>query len=269
MLSIVVPTFNTGNLTLHCCKAAVDAVAVATGDASGDVAEIIVVDDGSTDGTAELLTREMPRVRVLRREVNGGFAVAANDGVRASSGELILLLNSDALLDRDALTALVRAFARDETLGVASAQLFDEDGTPQWTGGRTPTLLWIVGAVSGKGHLARTFRRGGTKPPNLAPDWVSGAAMLFRREVWDAAGPLEERYRFYCQDIDFCLHARAHGWHVAIVPDAHVTHARGATIGRTRNRELLRDDLLEWGRRYYGPVWFFFARVVLMFVPVS
>jgi GT2 family glycosyltransferase len=261
VISIVVPTFNTATLTLHCCKAVVDAV--------DDATEIIVVDDGSTDGTAERLAREVPRVRVLRRAVNGGFAVAANEGVRASSRDLILLLNSDALLDRDALKALVGAFARDAKLGVASAQLFDEDGTPQWTGGRTPTLLWIVGAVSGKGHLARVFRRGGTKPPSLAPDWVSGAAMIFRREVWNAAGPLEERYRFYCQDIDFCLHARAHGWGVAIVPDAHVTHLRGATIGRTRNRTLLRDDLLEWGRGYYGPVWFFFARMVMKVVPVG
>jgi GT2 family glycosyltransferase len=260
VLSVVIPTFNTAAMTVHACRALLH---------SSIEMEVIVVDDGSVDDTAGHLAREMPRVRVLRRATNGGFAVAANDGVRETCGTLILLLNSDAIVDRDAVATLVNAFARDPKLGVASAQLFDEDGTPQWTGGATPTLPWIVGAVSGKGHLARRFRRGGVKPVNLEPDWVSGAAMMFRRAVWNDAGPLEERYRFYCQDIDFCLRARAHGWRVAIVPEARVTHVRGATIGRKRNRALLRDDLLMWGRAFYGEPWFALARVVLAFIPVS
>jgi N-acetylglucosaminyl-diphospho-decaprenol L-rhamnosyltransferase len=150
---------------------------------------------------------------------------------------------------------------------VASAQLFDEDGTSQWTGGRTPTLLWIIGAATGRGHLLRSFRgRPTSRPaqslaPNLSPDWVSGAAIVFRRAVWTAAGPFDERYRFYCQDIDFCLRARDAGWRVAIVPEARVTHVRGATIGR--DRSILREDLLEWGRGHYGRAWFVVARIVL------
>ncbi len=224
-------------------------------------AEVIVVDDASRDGTAELFAREEPRVRVVRRDVNGGFARAANDGVRAANGDLILLLNSDAIVAPDALDALVRAFARDATLGVASAQLFDEDGAPQWTGGRTPTLLWMIGAVSGKGHWLRRLRRGGGAP-NLSPDWVSGAAMMVRRDAWE---PLDERYRFYCQDIDFCLRAHERGWRIAIVPDARVMHRRGATAGR--DRRVLRDDLLEFGRRRYGRWWFVVARVLLSLIP--
>lgn len=224
-------------------------------------AEVIVVDDASTDGTAELFATEEPRVRVIRRQSNGGFARAANDGVRAASGDLILLLNSDALVAPTTLPTLVHAF-HDPLLGIASPRLFDEDGAPQWTGGRTPTLLWMIGAVSGKGHWLRAFRRN-RGAMNLEPDWVSGAAMMFRREVWE---PLEERYRFYCQDIDFCLHARARGWRIAIVPEAHVTHARGATAGR--DRRVLRDDLLEFGRVRYGRAWWLCARAVLSLIPV-
>ncbi|HEX2834446.1 MAG TPA: glycosyltransferase family 2 protein [Thermoanaerobaculia bacterium] len=225
-------------------------------------AEVIVVDDASTDGTAERFAREEPRVRIIRRETNGGFARAANDGVRAATGDLILLLNSDAIVAPDTLSTLARAFHDDPLLGVASAQLFDEDGTPQWTGGQTPTLPWMIGAVSGKGHWLRALRRR-RATTHREPDWVSGAAMMFRREVWE---PLEERYRFYCQDIDFCLRARARGWRIAVVPEAHVTHARGATAGR--DRRVLRDDLLEFGRVHYGRAWWWFARVVLSLIPV-
>jgi hypothetical protein len=237
-------------MTLHCCRSVLEAA---------PEAEVIVADDGSTDGTAELLAREVPSVRVVRRATNGGFAAAANDGIRAARGDVILLLNSDAIVDREAPAALLRAFASDPQLGIASAQLFDPDGTPQWTGGRTPTLFWMFAAMTGLGRITRRFRRRGQT--GLAPDWVSGAAMAFRRAVWNDAGPLAEHYRFYCQDIDFCLAARAHGWRIAIVPEARVTHLRGATAGR--DRAILRDDLIAWGSARHGRVWKVVARVVL------
>jgi N-acetylglucosaminyl-diphospho-decaprenol L-rhamnosyltransferase len=259
VLSIVVPTYNTAELTLRCCRAA---------RAAAPDAQLIVVDDASTDGTAELLTREFPDVQVLRRITNGGFAVAANDGVRASRGEIVLLLNSDALLDAQAPAVLLRAFADNATLGIASPQLYDADGTKQWTGGRTPTLAWMIGAVSGKGHWLRKVRSSRNAQPT-APDWLTGAALIFRREVWDVAGPLATHYRFYCQDIDFCLRARAAGWSLAIIDDAHVTHVRGATIGRAGARRILRDDLLTFGRQRYGRRWFWFGRAVLALVPTS
>jgi len=80
----------------------------------------------------------------------------------------------------------------------------------------------MIGVVSGVGHFARVFRRG--TPGDAGPDidWLSGAAMAFRREVWTDAGPLNERFRFYCQDIEFCARARDAGWRVHIVPEARV-----------------------------------------------
>ena len=117
-------------MTLRCCRAVLDSMPASS--------EVIVVDDGSSDDTAALLAREVPRVQVVRLDANRGFAVAANRGVAAASGRIIFLLNSDAIVDADALRAIVAAFDRDAKLGVAGAQLINEDRTPQWSGGRTP-----------------------------------------------------------------------------------------------------------------------------------
>ena len=241
-ISVVIPTFNTAEMTLRCCRSVVDA------------AEIIVADDGSTDGTAELLA---PFARVVRLNANRGFAAAANAGVAAATGRIILLLNSDAVAQPGALDALVAAFDADPKLGVAGARLLNQDGSPQWSGGPTPTLPWMIGAVTGLGRWARFFRRGGGVRRDV--DWVSGAAMAFRREAWR---PLSERYLFYCQDIDFCLAARDDGWKVRIVEEARVVHKLGGTSAF--DRATLRRDLLTWGRARYGRAWAMFAWPLLI-----
>jgi GT2 family glycosyltransferase len=258
-LSIVIPTYNTATMTLACCRAAL---------AASDSAEVIVVDDGSSDGTAGLLAHEVPRVRIVRLEENRGYAVAANQGVAAAGGSIILLLNSDALIDEQALAALLAAFESDPKLGIAGAQLVGTDGAPQWSGGRTPTLTWIAGVVSGAGQLARLVRRRAAQPqPQREVDWVSGAAMAFRRQVWSEAGPLDEGFLFYCQDISFCLRAGAAGWRVKIISDARVVHALGGTVAGDsalrHDPERLWIDLLNWGGAHYGRAWFLFTRIVL------
>jgi GT2 family glycosyltransferase len=257
-LSIVIPTFNTAAMTLRCCDAVLASMPEGT--------EVIVVDDGSTDDTASRIRMERSAVSLVRLEKNRGFANAANAGVDAAHGDLILLLNSDAFVETDALPAFLEAFARDPALGVAGAQLLNEDGSPQWSGGPTPTLLWMAGVVSGAGSLARLLRRGRTDRKRTV-DWVSGAAMAFRRETWEVAGPLDDRFRFYCQDIEFCLRARDRGWRVDLIPAARVRHGLGKTIagGNLLQHDpgRLWSDLVLWGSLHYGPVWSQFARLAL------
>lgn len=255
-LSVVIPTFNTAALTLAACRSVLAAD------------EVIVVDDASSDGTAELLARELPQVRVIRLERNARFAAAANAGVAASRGDVVLLLNSDARVERGALDAIVAVFRNDAQLGIAGAQLLNADGSPQWSGGRVPTLAWLTVLAGGFARFLPR-RNGGARNPNI--DWVSGAAMAFRRDVWNAAGPLHEHYRFYAQDLDFCIRARGAGWKVRIVEDARVVHDGGATMRAWRGvAELPHDpsllwlDLLTWAREHHGRAWSAVARLLMI-----
>ncbi|MEA2464467.1 MAG: hypothetical protein QOJ98_2214, partial [Acidobacteriota bacterium] len=133
-LSVVIPTYNTAAMTLAACRAV---------RAAAETAEVIVVDDASTDGTRELLASELPDVQVVRLETNRRFAAAANAGVAAATCPLILLLNSDTVIEPGAVTAFAAAFEADPGLGVAGARLVNSDGTPQWSGGPLPTLAWL------------------------------------------------------------------------------------------------------------------------------
>src|SRR4029079_8196189 len=130
------------------------------------------------------------------------------------------------------------------------------------------TLPWMIGVVSGAGRFVGRLRKKRSLGSGGDIDWVSGAAMAFRREVWDAVGPLSERYLFYCQDIEFCLAARHAGWRVRIVQGARVTHGLGRTVAANNaldhDPERLWPDLLTWGRSHYGKTWGTLARGVLV-----
>lgn len=262
-LTVIVPTFDTCAMTLTCCRTALEALLAAPAGA-----ELIVVDDASSDDTVDRLHRELPDVQVIRRGTNGGYSAAVNSGLREARGELLLLLNSDALLDAQSIATLVRAFQDDDQLGVAGPQLLDGSGLPQWSGGRFPTLTWMIGVVSGLGPIWGRIKPRPSKPPEPAVDWICGAVMVFRRDVLEVTGGFDEGVRGYCQDLDFCVRARAAGWQVRIIGAASVTHAGGATlapIGPQRHDPArLWPDLLEWGERQYGPIWTAFARPVLV-----
>lgn len=257
-LSIVIPTHDTREITLRCLDS------LQASPLAG--LEVILVDDASRDGTAEAVRESHPEVTVLRHEEALRFTRSANDGLAGARGGLLLLLNSDTEVVPGGLARLVALFEEEPRLGIAGALLHYPDGSPQWSGGREPSLAWFFALSSGlPALLARLplYRRSKPLDPAapVAVDWVTGAAMAFRREVWEAVGPLDEGFRFYAQDLDFCLRARRAGWEVQIRPDVPVLHHHGATIGRdpgARRRQqptLLWSDLLRWARKHRGTAW--------------
>lgn len=256
--SVVVPTHDTRSLTLACLES--------LQAAGSSEAEIIVVDDASRDGTGEAVRELYPTARILRNERAESFTRSANRGLGAAGGDVILLLNSDTEVSSGAWEALSSAFGGAGRLGIVGAALRYPDGTPQWSGGRFPSLLWLF--LLGTGVVPLLVRLPGARsvrPVSAAGggpvDWVTGAAMAFRREVWREVGPFDEGFRFYGQDLDFCARARKAGWEVAVDPGFRVIHHQGATIGRQtgakgrQSLELLWRDLVRWSWKHRGPDW--------------
>lgn len=258
-ISVVVPTLDTKELTLAC----VDAV-LGSAVSAGMALELVVVDDGSRDGTAAALAGR-PAVRVLRNEVTTGFSQAVNRGAEETTGNLLVVLNSDSEVAPGSLEHVAEAFAADPSLGIAGAALSYPDGTPQWSAGPEPGLLWLFGQASGipalLGRLP-AWRRvkplHGTAPRDVA--WVSGAAMAVRASLWRELGPFDVRYGFYGQDLDLCLRARDRGWRIRLLPGFQALHHQGATIS-TKGEEacgdsdlgLLWSDLVLWAGKRKGP----------------
>lgn len=253
-LTVVVPTHDTRELTLRC---------LASLAAEGRAIATIVVDDGGSDGTAEAIAARCPQVRVLRLSPGRGFTAAANHGLMAAESELMLLLNSDAEVAPGALARMIGAFDARPCLGAAGAALHFPDGRPQWSGGREPTLGWLLTLASGAAPVAARlpgYRRVHPLHRDSATtvDWVTGAALAMRRTVWDAVGALDERFRLYAQDLDWCVRVRDAGYEVAILPDVRVTHVGGATIGRlpgavgAAHPERLWEDLVRWVAKRHG-----------------
>jgi GT2 family glycosyltransferase len=257
MMSVVIPTRDTMRLTLRCLETL----------AACRPEEMIVVDDGGSDATSAAIRESFPDVRLIRLDVPRGFTRAANRGLSEAQGEILLLLNSDTELERRSLDALRAAMRSDPRLGVAGGNLRFPDGTPQWSGGREPTATWLFGLASGLPELlARVPGYRAVRPVSgggsgLDVDWVTGAALAMRREVWERCGPLDETFRFYCQDLDLCLRAKDTGWNLRVLPEFVVLHHQGATIerssaaGSAQDPALLWGDLVRWAAKRRGARW--------------
>lgn len=220
---------------------------------------VLVIDNGSGDGSAETIRARFPQIALLPIGANLGFAKAANVGIahalaRGAGG--ILLLNNDTTVAPDTVRRLAEALAGSDRAGVLSAKIFLTD---------QPGRLWKVGGVFRDGNAIDL----GSGEPDAGQydrarlDFVYGCAMLLSAPLLYAIGGFDERFFMYYEDVDLCLRARAAGYAVALAPDAHVWHLGSRSTSaeparklyyEARSRQLFYAKHLRGAerRRYYG-----------------
>ena len=220
--------------------------------------QIVVVDNQSTDGSAAA-ARRWPGVVVIDAGSNLGFAGATNLGIRASNGTSLLLLNSDTIVPRGAIDALVGELARRPEAAVIGPRLVDGRGRAELSFGPMPgplselrQKLLFRGQVHGvpivSGIVERLTRR------RHAPDWVTGACLLVRRRDAEEAGLLDERFFMYMEDVDFCAAIRARGREILFTPDVEIVHLRGrsAATAPAATRRAYRQSQLAFYEKHHS-----------------
>ena len=191
--------------------------------------EIILVDNGSTDATPRVIPSKFPTIKYLRQECNLGFAAANNLGAREANGDFIVLLNSDARLQPDALGTAIHWIRAHPECGIAGAQLLNPNGSRQNSIANFPTLATELLNKSLLRHLFPK-RFPGKKCQFVKPievESVIGAFMLIRSDLWKALGGLDESYFFFFEETDLCVRASREGWKVCHLPQVQVWHEQG------------------------------------------
>jgi GT2 family glycosyltransferase len=205
------------------------AAAVARLLASADVAELLVVDNGSRDGAVDRLPAD-PRLRVLRNAGNPGFAVACNQGARATRSPLLAFVNPDCFVEPDTFARLLAVLDADPGIGLLGADVRDANGAIEPAARRRdPSLARVLGQALGAGtlHLAP-----GPAGAVTAVDASSGALMLLPRAAFERAGGFDEGYRLHAEDLDLCRRVRAQGLRVAVAEGVQVCHLKGTSSRR-------------------------------------
>jgi N-acetylglucosaminyl-diphospho-decaprenol L-rhamnosyltransferase len=241
-LAIVIVAYNSGEFLRRC----LDAV-------GSDWREVVVVDGASPDGRTAGICAEFEHVRLIERQRNDGFATAANEGIAATAAPWVLLLNPDAWPLGKGIENLLGHAQRDQRAAAIGPLLVDERGRESRSTIRPPLspaalAVWaaLPGGVSGAYGLAR--RVANPKGPRRlrAGEFIQGAALLLRREAFDAVGGFDQRFFMYAEDADLCARLRDAGWRIGVCPEAVFVHVGGGSTrpeGARMRIELMRSWL--------------------------
>ncbi len=244
-LIVVIVNYRTPGLTIDCLRSLVSEVRSLPGT------RVVVTDNASGDGSVEQIDTAIATegwgdwVSFMPLERNGGFAYGNNAAIRpvlesVNPPPYILLLNPDTIVRPGALQVLVDFMDKHPDVGIAGSRLEDPDGTPQQSAFRFHTAIseleqgWRLGIVS------KLLAKWGIAPPvpeeTCQTDWVAGASMIVRREVFEAVGLMDEEYFMYYEEMDFCLQANKSGWSCWYVPQSRVVHLVGQSSGVTDSK---------------------------------
>ncbi|MGQ9466064.1 MAG: glycosyltransferase family 2 protein [Anaerolineae bacterium] len=254
-LSVIIVNWNVQDLLRHCLHSIF-------ANWPTSQMEIIVVDNASTDGSAEMVSAEFPDVQLIVNTENRGFPAANNQGLAVARGRYILLLNPDTEVLGDALATLIAFADAHPDVGVVGPQLLNPDGTVQSSRRRFPTLMtalfestWLQ-PYAPRRLLEHYYVLDRPDDAVQDVDWVTGAALMARREAVEQVGPLDEGFFMYSEELDWCRRFREAGWRVVYLPTARIVHY----VGKSSEQVLparhihFQTSKVRYFRKHHSPI---------------
>lgn len=260
-LDIIIVNWNARWLLYECLESIEKAERV-----EFELERVVVVDNASTDGSLSGLEKIDLPLHIIRNSVNRGFAVACNQGAKASRADYLLFLNPDTRLSRDTLVKTVSFMEepRNQLIGILGVKHIDERGNANVSCARFPTLRVLFGKITGLSKLIPT-----TFQPHLIPtselshsmevDQVIGAFFLVRKRLFDELKGFDERYFVYFEEVDFSLEAKRRGYTSYYLSDVKVYHKSGGCSEKMKGTRLFYSlrSRLNFAHKHYKPVEYF------------
>lgn len=212
--------------------------------------EVVLCDNGSTDGTADYIRTHYPEVRYLSLAQNKGVAYARNRALEQAKGQYLFIVDNDLELTDEAVEALEQYMDTHPEAGLSAPSLLFPDGSRQGNAKYYPGIIRKIRNVFGRGRRTIDYRAQLDKGLPFEPEYVIGACQLVRREAFEAVGLLDEHIFYGPEDADYCLRMRQAGWQVVCVPSIRVVHHC--------QRRTTKHPLSAMGRRHMKALFYFY-----------
>jgi GT2 family glycosyltransferase len=251
-LAVVVVNHNAGGYLSRC-------LASVFANAGGAEVEVVVVDNASSDGSADAARDAFPGARVIETGSNRGFAAGVNVGLRATTAPFVFVLNPDAEIWEGTLERFVKLARERPRAGAIGPMIRNADGTVYPSGRVVPSVgvalgHAFIGPFWRDNPFSRRYRMAGwDRTTEREVDWISGSAFLLRREALEQVGPLDERFFLYAEEVDLFRRLREGEWRVLFTPELEVIHEGGVSTGRSRRMHLIHSrSVYRYFEKHHG-----------------
>lgn len=238
-LSIIIVNWNTRHLLEDCLLSLCSSV-------TNSEVEVILVDNGSHDGSAMMVRRKFPYVHVIENQTNRGFAAANNQGLDIARGQYVMLLNSDTIVHGDVLARMIDYLDKHPSIGACGPRILNTDGSLQISSSQFPgfcnLLLLTIGLdrFNGSPWLKKYRHSHMNYDGPTQVETISGCAIMVRRKTIHQIGPLDESFFFFGEETDWCLRMRQNGWLLHYAPVGDITHlGGGSSASLNHHRDLM------------------------------
>lgn len=264
-LSIVVASWNTREMTQECLISIF-------ANLGGLSCEVIVVDNASTDGSADMIAADFPQTILVRNTDNVGFARANNQAIRIATGRQVLLLNTDTIIRKNVLPASVAWLDAHADVGAMGCRVLNTDRTVQPTCSMYPSLLNMLLLTSGFWKLPWPHSLGRGQMTHWQRDSerevevVSGCYLLVRRQVVNQIGLLDEDFFFFGEETDWCRRMRDAGWKLVFTPVGEIIHHGGGSVKKLNHHRdvMLSQAVVRLHKKHAGTIGAVAAFIILI-----